>query len=416
MSEHTFSRRKFFARTSAGVAAFGATALIARRAYGANERLSIGLIGVGDRCSAHMADIRSLAEKQNVEITAVCDVWKANLGRAAARIKDGLGKEPRQFARFGDLLALADIDAVVIATPDFSHGPILIAALKAGKDVYVEKPMCMELADANTALDLARSTGRVVQAGTQYRSHGGYIAASKVLAAGVLGRINRVCAEANFNEPRWARSFADCKKDDVDWDAYLLDKPRRDFDPKLLRRWHLYKEFTNGLSGLWMSHYADAVHLLTGAKYPASAVAHGNIYVWKDGREHTDTFHALLDYPEGFLMSWGFGLANSAGCHFAAYGTEGMLEIGNDHVEPNLLTISAAGGRKDSKVEGKKIVAEPSQSHMANWLECIRSRKRPNADIQYGHQHSVATILAADALHKGRRMRYDPEKRMISEG
>ncbi|KPL09745.1 hypothetical protein AMJ85_06140 [candidate division BRC1 bacterium SM23_51] len=407
------SRRKFLARSSGGATILGLGALGAQRAQGANERLSIGIIGAGGRGSALMTEIRGQAKKHNAEITAVCDVWKVNLGQAATKVKGWFGREPRQFTRFDELLALADIDAVVVATPDFAHTPVMIAALRAGKDVYVEKPMSLEVAAANEALDLARAKNRVVQVGTQYRSDGGYRAAAKVLATGVLGHISRVSASANFNHARWQRGFDDCKESDVDWEGYLFNRPKRPFDARLLRRWHFYRDFTNGLSGLWMSHYVDAVHLLTGAKYPASAVAHGNTYVWKDGREHCDTFRALLDYPEGFLMDWGMGLANSAGTRFAVYGTRGTLDVGTDYVNPNNLTISPAGGAGKPEIETTKIKPEPSQSHMGNWLECIRTRQRPNADIQYGHQHAIATIMAAAALHTGRRQTYDSEKREV---
>jgi predicted dehydrogenase len=416
MQQQVLSRRRFFARTTTGSALLGASALVARRAYGANERLSIGLIGVGDRGGAHMAEIHRLAEKMNVEITALCDVWKVNLNRAAARVKGWWGKEPRQFSRFGDLLALKDVDAVVIATPDHLHTPIMIAALKAGKDVYVEKPMSMDVAEANEALDLARAGNRIVQAGTQYRSDGGYIAAAKTLATGVLGKINRISASGNFNEGRWNRKFADCKEADVDWDAYLLNRPKRSFDPSLLRRWHFYRDFTNGLSGLWMSHYVDAVHILTGAKYPASAVSLGGIYVWNDGREHTDTFHTIMEYPEGFLWDWGMSLGNGAGNFFRVHGTLGTLEVSTGHAEPNSLTLSPEGGSNDTKIEKSRIKPEPGQSHMGNWLECIRSRQQPNADIQFGHQHAIATIMAATALETGRRQKWDPKKREIYAG
>ncbi len=302
MSEKIVTRRKFLERGLLGAAALGAGPLAGERAPGANDRISIGIIGCGDRGSALMREIQALARDQDAEIAAVCDVWKVNLARAAAAVKGWFGREPRQFTRFGELLGLADVHAVVIATPDFAHTPILIAALKAGKDAYVEKPMALEAAEANEALDLARQGRRVVQVGTQKRSGGAYRAAARELAAQVLGPISRVSAAVCFNEARWARSFADCQESDVDWEAYLFNRPKRPFDPKLLRRWQLYRECTNGMSGLWMSHYADAVHFLTGAKYPSTAVAHGGIYAWKDGREHADTFHALLDYPEGFLF------------------------------------------------------------------------------------------------------------------
>jgi len=416
MSQQPISRRKFFAQTTAGAAALGSSSLVARRAYGANDRLSIGLIGVGDRCQAHLAEIQRLAQKQNVQITAICDVWKVNLARAAEKVKKGFGIEPYQCTRFGDLLARKDVDAVVIATPDYAHTPIMIAALKAGKDVYVEKPMSTDIEEANEALDLARKHNRVVQVGTQYRSDGGYIAAAKALAEGVLGAISRVSASCNFNEPRWNRKFDDCKEADVDWGAYLFNRHKRPFNPSLLRRWHFYHDFTNGLSGLWMAHYSDALHMLTGAKYPSSAVSLGGVYVWKDGREHTDAFHTVMDYPEGFLWDWGMSLTNGSGNFFRVHGSQGTLEVSTGHAEPNSLTLSPEGGRADSKIKTVKIKPEPTQSHMGNWLECLRTRQRPNADIQFGHQHAVATIMAAAALDTGRRQKYDPKRRKMYAG
>ncbi|MEK7684242.1 MAG: Gfo/Idh/MocA family oxidoreductase [Verrucomicrobiota bacterium] len=407
-SASNFNRRTFLKYTSASATALAASALPGQQAAGANERISIGLIGVGGRGSALMGEIFAAAKKQNVQITAVCDVWQKNRRAAVSQIKEKLGHDAREFSRFGELLALKDIDAVTIATPDFSHGPILVAALESGKDVYVEKPMTIDLASANRAFDLARAKNRVVQAGTQRRSDGHHIGAAKLLATGVLGQINRVSAAMYFNQARWAVNYADCQETDVDWEAFLLHLPKRPFDAKLLRRWQLYRDCTNGLAGLWMTHYADAVHLLTGAKYPASAAAHGGIYVWKDGREHTDTFHALLDYPEGFLFDWGMGLGNSAGVHFGVHGTKGTLDV-------EAWTLSSEGGA-GPKIETVKVQPEAGIGHIENWLQCLRSRRRPNADIQFGHQHAVATIMAATALETGRRQKWDPVKREIVPG
>jgi len=420
MAEAGMNRRGFLVRGAAGAVALGSTVLAGERAVGANERISIGAVGCGGRGSGLMAQVRSLAKKHNVEITAVCDVWKVSLRRAAAAVKKWFGKEPRQFTRFGDLMALEDVDAALIATPDYAHTPVMIAALEADKDVYVEKPMSLEIPLANKALDLARARKRVVQVGTQRRSDGRWHGAHKELATGVLGHISRVSAGNHFNHARWARGYGNCEKEDVDWEAFLFNRPRRPFEPKLLRRWHLYREFTNGLSGLWMSHLVDACHMVTGAEYPVTAVAHGGNYVWKDGREHCDVFHALLDYPEGFLFDWAMSLTNSAGSHYTVHGRKGTLDIsGTLLVKGKPLgswTLTRHGGAGGSKVETRRIKPERSQDHMANWLECLRSRKRPNADIQYGHQHAVATIMAAAALHQGRRMRYDPKKREMTPG
>jgi predicted dehydrogenase len=401
------NRRAFVKVAVAGSALLGTRPLGLRGAPGANDRIALGCIGIGGRGSALMGEILALADQENVQITAVCDVWAKNRQAAAKRVQAKFGKEPQQCSRFQELLAMKDIDAVVIATPDFSHGPILVAALKAGKDVYIEKPMTIDLAYANEALDLARAKERVVQAGTQRRSEGQFQGAAKVFATGVLGQVSRVSAAMYFNESRWTRSSKDCLESDVDWEAFLLHLPKRPFEPKLLRQWQLYRETSNGLPGLWMTHYADAVHMVTGAKYPATAVAHGGVYVWKDGRDTQDTFMGLLEYPEGFLFDWGMGLGNSSGVHFTVHGTQGTLDLEKWTMAPD--------GRQ-SKLAAGPIIAEPKQSHMGNWLQCLRSRQRPNADIQFGHQHAVATIMTARAFQTGQRQKYDPVARTIEQG
>ncbi len=398
------SRRAFLARTSA----LASLAVDSRQALATtrhNDRVGIGIIGAGGRGTDHLHELIRLASSQNVAITAVCDVWRKAREAAAETLKRSGAPQPRQFSRFGDLLAQPDVDAVVIATPDFSHGTILTAALKAKKDVYVEKPMTIDLASAQQALELARSGQRVVQVGTQRRSDGHFRAAAKLASSGVLGKINRVSASVAFNEPRWRRDMSDVIAADVDWDAYLLNLPGRPFDPRLLRQWQLYRETSNGLPGLWMTHFADAVHLVTGARIPRRAVALGGIYVWKDGRQHTDTFHAVLEYPEGFLFDWGMGLGNAAGGHFRVHGTKATLDLDRWTIQP-----------ESRGEESQRVIADRSSSHMENWLECLRNRRRPNADIEFGYQHVVATVMAAQALETGRRQAFDAARKAIVVG
>jgi len=403
------NRRHFLKTSSVATVAAGTGVWISRAQNSPNSRIQLGMIGNGDRAQALLAEILPLADKHNVQVTAVCDVWRKNLESTAAKLKQKFGVEPRKFTRFGEVLRLKDIDAVVIATPDATHAPILIAALHAGKDVYVEKPMCIEVPSANRALDLARANQRVVQVGTQRRSDGHFLAAAKELQSGVIGKINRISAGMFVNAARWARPYDDCKAGDVDWDAFLFNQQKKvPFDPKRLRRWQLYRMTSNGLAGLWMTHYADSVHILTGAKYPTHAVALGGKYVWKEDREHADTFQALLDYPEGFLFSWAMGLGNSAGIHYTIHGTLGSLDA-------EKWLVSSEGG-VGTKFEPRKITPTPTPTHMENWLDCLRSRKRPAADIECGHQHVVATVMAATAFETGRRQTFDVLKRAISAG
>jgi predicted dehydrogenase len=362
-----------------------------------------------------MDSLDRLREAHNVEVAAVCDVWRPNRESAAAIIEKTYGAAPFQTSRFGEVLERQDIDAVVIATPDFAHTPIMIEALKAGKDVYVEKPMSLTVEEANEAVDLTRQNERIVQVGTQRRSEGRWSAAHDLIASGKLGQVSRISAGNHFNHARWARGFEDCKEEDVDWEAYLFNRPMVPFDPRLLRRWHLYRMSSNGISGLWMAHLIDAAHIVMGSTYPNSAAALGGIYVWKDGREHTDVFHALLDYPEGYLFDWGMSLTNAAGTHYTVHGRYGTLDL-----EANTYSavggVEVAEGQESPNIEAGKLEMPPDGDHMANWLECMRSRELPVADIAYGHQHSVATIMAATALESGQRMRYDREQRKMYAG
>jgi len=169
MADTSLSRRRFLATSGMVV---GAGMMMPRTVFGANERIRVGLIGTGDRCGSHIQELGNLRDTSNVEVVAVCDVWKPNRESAAARVEKLFGKKPFQTSKFGEMLVRKDVDAVVIATPDFAHAPIMIEALKAGKDVYVEKPMSITVEEANEALDLARKHERVVQAGTQRRSEG----------------------------------------------------------------------------------------------------------------------------------------------------------------------------------------------------------------------------------------------------
>ena len=406
MTTASMSRRNFLA---AGSAALTAGFTLNRSVLGANDRLSIGMIGTGDRAGAHIASLAKLRDSHNVAITAVCDVWRPNREAAEGKVEKLFGKKPFSTSRFREVLAREDIDAVVIATPDFGHTPIMLEALEAGKDVYVEKPMALDLDNATKAIDLTRKNGRVVQVGTQRRSEGRWKAAHKFLQEGGLGHVSRISASNCFNHPRWARDYSDCKKEDVDWEAYLFNRPMVDFDPKLLRRWHLYKMCTNGIAGLWMVHLIDAATIVMGADYPNSAVAHGGLYVWKDGREHCDVFHALIDFPEGFLFDWSMSLTNAAGSRYNIHGRYGTMDL-------DALTYSGAGGEQGKQIEDGKLTPEPDQNHMANWLDCIRSRKDPNATIECGHQHSAASIMAAAALHTGQRQCYDRENRRMYAG
>ena len=407
------TRREFITKTAAGTAGLalaGSGLLSSARVLGANDRLSIGIVGPGQRGRSLMNDVHKLSEECNAEITAVCDIWTLNLDRGANTVKDWWGTEPRKFRHLEDMLALEDLDGVIIASADFQHAKMLAESVKAGKDVYCEKPMANDLGDARKALKAVSESGQVVQIGTQRRSDGRHAAAVDFVQSGQLGTLSKIDLGWNYFGARWRRGDVDeVREEDTEWKRFLMGKKYRPFDPHQYMEWRLFRDFSSGIPDQWMSHMIDVVHWLTGEQFPKSVVAHGGTYVWKDGRENGDTFHALLEYPKGFLVSYETKFGNSAGDHALFYGTRGTFDL-------NAWKATGDGAPKDDRIEGEIVIEPlPGENHMKNWLDCMRSRKTPNADVVAGYSHSIATIMATRALDSGEKVFYDPAKQQIDE-
>lgn len=410
MEDKGMSRREFLtksAMTATGIAIATSVGFVPSAAFGANDRLSIGMIGVGTRGTQLFSDLCSVDKAQNVQVTAVCDTWRLRREEMAAKVKTRYGSDPKQFENYEDLLASKDIDAVIIATPDFSHARILTDAIKAGKDVYVEKPMAKDLDQANAAMDAQAVAQRIIQVGTQRRSEGNWKAAAKLVQSGVLGTISRVEIGWNDSGPRWRHNVSTIKPEDVAWDRFLMHLRHRSFDAHRYGEWQLYRDYTNGPMAVLGAHYFDVALWVMNAQFPSTAVANGGHYVWKDGREHEDTIYAVFDFPEGFALRYCTGLGNSSEGGLSIYGTNGVFK-------ESTWSATGAGARGASAIKDEiKLVGEPNDKHMGNWLECIRSRKTPNAPFEVGYRHSVCTMLGYQALTTGRKLRYIPKERRI---
>ena len=306
--EKTLNRRSFLNRTALMMAgtALGTTAVSYGRIVGANDRISLGHIGIGDRGRELDWLASRLKDKHNVEMTAVCDLWKVNRERAVHANGTYYGRPPRQFQHLEDLLQLKDVDAVLISTPEHSHSPILKLVADAGKDAYVEKPMGNVLAEVKAARDAVQQQKRIVQVGTQHRSELYPQAASQVVQSGALGDVSKIEIVWNYHGPRWRgrHEVKQLRAEDTDWNKWLMTKPPRPFDPQLYFEFRLYKEFSSGISDQRVSHAIELVHWFMDEKYPSSVVAHGGVFAWRDGRENPDTFQALFEYPKGFMVSY----------------------------------------------------------------------------------------------------------------
>jgi predicted dehydrogenase len=299
-------------------------------------------------------------------------------------------------------------------------------AIDAGKDAYVEKPMGNVLEEAKAARDAARASKRVVQVGTQHRSEPYPRAARELVKGGALGEVSKVEVVWNYHGPRWRGrpEVKQIREEDTDWSKWLLTKPRRPFDPRLYFEFRLYKDFSSGIPDQWMSHGIDLVHWFMGDSYPRSVVAHGGVFAWKDGRENPDTFHALLEYPKGFLVSYSTSFGNDAPGFTRYMGKKATLVNQGGEGSPRYQLVEEKGTHEDNpdidRQRAAKYVQLPgkdemppmgiddmSTEHMANWFECLRSRQDPHATVEDGFAHSVACMMAAQSYWSGRKVYWD---------
>ena len=387
------------------------------RVVGANERIAIGVIGCGGRgLRAHMPGVHKWDKQENVEITAVSDPWRPRREEAAAQVNEWYGRPARQFVSYRQIMELKDIDAVMIASCDHHHTTHLKAAAAAKKDAYCEKPLAMDMKSLIDCCDAVTASGIVVQLGTQVRSFPTSTGCRELYKTGVLGKVARLEQCRNAAKPYWySRVDREIKKEDVDWDEFLMDRPKRPFDGQLLTGWYGYREFTDGPIANLGCHFIDLMHYITGAKYPTSAVAMGGTFTWQDEHHFTcpDHCQAMWIYPEGFMVSYSTNFGNAGGNTLRIYGDQGVMNLTNWQ-KP---TISGEGAGKKGKLD-KEVPVEPVETpdHFLDWLQCLRSRKLCNAPLEAGYQHSVAVIMAQKAFDTGRRQIYDHEKREIREG
>jgi predicted dehydrogenase len=429
-SSEKLDRRLFLSRTASAVAGAGTiSALSYNRVLGANDRISIGHIGTGHRGDGLSFIASRLKDKYNSEITAVCDLWKVNREKAAAREAKVYGKDPRTFKYLDDLLNLKDIDAVIISTGDFQHALLVKQAVEAGKDVYVEKPFANVLEDAKAARDTVLNSKQIVQMGTQHRNEPYQFAMRDRIRAGELGEISKIEMEWNYHGPRWRGrpEVQKIREEDTDWRKWLLKKPYRPFDPRAYFEFRLYKDFSSGIADQWMSHGIDLVHFLTDEQFPISMVANGGVFAWHDGRENPDTFQALAEYPK-FLVSFSTSFGNDSDSFSRYMGKKATAYNIGGEGSPRWKIVEEKGVHEDNpdvKREEKFVtlpgddkvpptsISDNDLSNMTVWFEGMRSRKETNGNVRHGFSHAVAVIMAARAYREDKKLWWDAKNEQI---
>jgi predicted dehydrogenase len=398
------SRREFLSssvRTATSVGTMLAGAGSWSRMLGANERVHLGVIGPGVRGQGVLAHFQ---ENPEVEVVALCDIYDVNLQQAQKQV----GGKAREYRDYKDLLGEKNIDAVLIATPDHWHASIAIDACNSGKDVYIEKPLTFAIPEGEQIVKAARLNDRVVQVGMQQRSGAHYKKAkAEYFETKKLGKVTLARTWWHGNTYHLRRAPFTEKPAGLDWKRFLGPRPWRDWDVQQFWNWRAYLDFGGGQITDLFTHWIDVVQWFMNEDLPKSAVAAGGVYHYRDGRTAPDTINVLLEYPSDWTATFEATLApgtQGAGIEFV--GTEGRLEItrgGYTFTPVKGTPVKEAGDARD------QLTAD----HVRNFLDCVKTRKRPNGDVLAGHRSALASHLGNIAYLEKRRIQLDPVREEI---
>lgn len=414
-----------------------------KRIIGANDRVRVGVVGFSDRHrNSHLPSFMNHYKELNFEVVAVSDLWKRRREEGAALWKEKMQNDVKAFRNNEEMYNTKSIDAVFISTADFQHAYHTIEAVGAGCDAYVEKPFAETMEDNRAALKAIKASNKIVQIGSQRRSGANYHAANEFIRSGKFGDIKMVELTWNVNQPgRWRRPelLSKLKQEDTDWKRFILNRPFEEFDPRKYLEYRLFWPYSSGLPGQWMSHQIDTVHWFSGLKHPRSVAANGGIYMWKDGRRNWDTITAVFDYgpaddlSAGFQVTFGSRMDNGDDNPAEIYYSNGgELNLNTNKVSPkgglNKKMAAAMNMPENLLPEMSLSVVETvvtsantggdklTSNHVRNWMECIRSRKEPNAPVEAGYSHSIANMMTTASAHTGFRATFDEATQEVMVG
>lgn len=432
------TRRRFLEGSAGAGAGHVAASLLSARSHaavvGANDRVRIGVIGTGGRASQLMDHLVPKPRDpvqggiiqwktrpvDGADLVAVADVYEPHRNQAAARA----GPRAAKFHDYRKLLDQKDIDAVIVAAPDHWHKQMLLDALAAGKDVYIEKPVTHTLEEGPEVIRAVENSGRIVQTGTQQRSWPHYVQGKQIVASGALGVVRMV-------EAFWFMNYgvrgidklpaSQAPPANLDWKAWLGSAPDQPYNPLKFRVWRQFWDFGGGNLADLMTHAIETVHWYMDCDTPAGAVGIGHAYDWPF--ECPDSLSCTLDYPRGFLVTYSGGHAQ--GMDFGSIifrGSKATLEISR----AALALYDEDRGRgwpKFNRAERRwrpeprvyvESEYEGTSDHLRNWLDCIRSRKEPNAPIRVGVAAARAAHLGNAALRTGKKVAWDDKQQKLA--
>jgi predicted dehydrogenase len=379
------------------------TAVSASRVFGANERIRLGVIGTGGR-GQHL--MRMANQAGGIEWVALCDAWDQRRDAAA---QFAAGAQVVKTGEYRALLDRKDIDGIIVATWDHLHSRIAADVCRAGKDVFVEKPMTSLPAQGPELASAVRSTGRVLQVGVQQRSISHFVEAKqRFFDSGLIGDVNLVRTFWNANDGYLTPvpPGMDKKPEGLDWNACLGWLPKIPWDPKRYFNRFAYWDFaTGGQTGGLFVHLVDVVHWYLGLTAPRAAVALGGIYKYDDGRDTPDTISLITEYPKRVVVTFEATLCDmqpKESVDIVFHGSAGRLHI----FRGGYRFIPAGAKSKDAEITSP---GGPEFVHMGNWLDCIKSRKMPNANVVDGHYGAMACHMGNISYKEKRRVEWTRE-------
>lgn len=437
------SRRRFLRNAASASLAFPA---FAQSAVSPNDRVQIATIGIG---GMGFGDTRNALKDPGVELVAVCDLYTGRLERAKELFGDGIATT----RDYREILARPDVDAVIIATPDHWHVPIAIDALRAKKDVYLQKPMIHKISEGKPLVEEVQKSKQILQVGSQYVSSAIYKKAREIIQSGQIGQLTMVEAWLDRNTATGAWQYTippDASPATVDWDRFLGSAPKRPFDAERFFRWRNYNDYGTGLAGDLYVHLLSGLHFATNSKGPTSVYATGGLRYWKDGRDVPDVMLALFDYPEtpehpAFNLAlrvnfksglpeerFGFRFCGTEGSFTTSYDTLEMLRTPNESApgytigtfpkamqEAFLKEYNEKYPEMVQKNRGRVVetsdykASEGYSAHIAHheaFMHAVRTRKPVVEDAVFGFRAAGPALLCNESYYKKSILYWDPAK------
>ena len=400
-------------------------------------------------------------EDLNLEVTAICDIYDIranNAIQAGANIHRNptggeMGKAPKRYRTYQELLNDNNVDAVIIGTPDHWHAPITIAAAKAGKHVYCEKPMTWTVPETYEVVKAVKDNGIVFQLGHQGRQNESYFKAREAIEKDVLGKITLIEVTTNRNSPNGAWVYKideEANQNNIDWDQFIGPAPWHDFSLKRFFRWRCWWDYSTGLSGDLLTHEFDAMNQILDLGIPASAMSSGGIYYYKDGRTVPDVLQTAFEYPDRDLcMLYSATLASTRKRGRVIMGHDASMDLSSNMVinvdrdsdryshqiekgliDPDVPLYTYTPGMKQvdaitspteqyfagrgllySYRDGKRV--DTTFLHIKEWVDCIREGKQPSCNVDQGFQEAIAAHMGTISYHEKRKVYWDEEKQKI---